>query len=190
MPIKAVLEEKKAAVLRGWLDLILADYPQDSTAFFKREKNRFANPVGYALRAGIEVLYDHLIGGVGIEEAPDTLEALEGIIKIRAVQDFTPTQAVSFIFLLKKAIRREIAVEIKNALVSPQELAALDSGVDDMALLSFDIYMRCREKIHEVRSNQIKNMSFTLLKRGGMPDPCSATGTCSEENISSKDDVR
>jgi hypothetical protein len=92
---------------------------------------------------------------------------LNDIIRIKAVQDFTPSQAVSFLPLLKKVVRDELGSDIQRQHFS-EELAAFESQIDNLALLSFDIYMKCREKIFELRVNEIKTMTFRLLKRANL----------------------
>jgi len=94
-----LLLQKKVAILERWHLLILDTYPADSSRFLKQEKDRFANPVGSIISAGIEALYDELIG----EMDPDRLSTcLDSIIRVRAVQDFSPSNAVAFIPLLKR----------------------------------------------------------------------------------------
>jgi hypothetical protein len=47
-------------------------------------------------------------------------------------------------------------------------LLLFESKIDDLALLSFDIYMKCREKIYELKSNEVRNMTFRLLQRANL----------------------
>jgi hypothetical protein len=37
-----------------------------------------------------------------------------------------------------------------------------------MALLAFDLYMRCREKMYEIRANEAKNQVSALLRKKGL----------------------
>jgi hypothetical protein len=46
-----------------------------------------------------------------------------------------------------------------------EQLSAFDSTIDDLALYAFDIYMKCREKIYELKANEAKNATFRLLQR-------------------------
>ena len=45
------------------------------------------------------------------------------------------------------------------------------SALDELILSAFDIFMRCREKIYEIRSNEIKRRSYKLWERAGISDP-------------------
>jgi len=164
MNLKDLLSEKKSAIVKRWFEIILESYPTDSSNFFKKQKNRFANPVGYALSQGVEGIFDDLLQEVEPEEVTPLLDS---IIRIKAVQDFSPSQAISFIFLLKMVIREELGNKISTDRMY-EELLAFESKIDDLALLAFDIYMKCREKIYEFKSNEVRNMTFTLLKRANL----------------------
>ncbi|MHC4664315.1 MAG: RsbRD N-terminal domain-containing protein [Planctomycetota bacterium] len=178
MMLKSLLQDKKTAVVQRWLDDILASYAKGTGSFLNRTKDRFANPVGHALRVGTQAIFDSLIEGL---EPDGIYRYLEDVIKIRAIQDFTPSQAVSFVFLLKKAVREELGKEAEN----PHHLAGLkelDSDIDRIALLAFDIYMQCREQFCEIRVNEIKRSVAVMTKMfdGRNPDPVS-DGNCSVE---------
>ena len=81
--------------------------------------------------------------------------ALEEIIRSRAVQDRTPGESVSFVFLLKDVIRNELKNQMNDKeMVS--ELAKLDSKIDNLACQAFNVYTGCRERINQIRINEIK----------------------------------
>jgi hypothetical protein len=84
---------------------------------------------------------------------------LDNIVRIRAIQDFTASQAVSFPFLLKQIIRAEFE---PDALPYSEELAALEARIDELALLAFDLYVKCREQVFEIKANEIKRRAFIL----------------------------
>jgi len=162
MKLKDLLSERKTAIVKKWFDLILQDYPADATNFFKQQKNPFANPVGHTLSEGIGRLFDELVYGLDSDEVFSS--SLDDIIRIKAVQDFSPSRALSFIFLLKRVIREELERDIAENQFSG-ELAALESSIDKMALLAFDIYMKCKERIYEIKADEVRRMTFRLLQR-------------------------
>lgn len=164
MVLEHLLPQKRAAILERWFQLVLGTYPADTSRFLKQEKDRFINPVGYAISQEIEALYDELLQGMNFDKLAD---CLDNIIRIRAVQDFSPSQTIAFIFLLKKAIREELASEITENRVF-EELLKFESRIDKLVLLAFDIYMKCREKVFEIRVNEVKaerERVFKLLER-------------------------
>jgi len=159
-----LLSEKKSLILKRWFEEILENYPVDSSNFLKTQKNRFANPIGCTISQAIEDLFDELLHDIYSDKC---ISKLDDIIRIKAVQEFTPSQAVSFIFLLKKIIREEMGHDIKKNHLS-DELQSFESNIDKIALLSFDIYMKCREKIFEIRVNEVRNMTNRLLKMANL----------------------
>jgi hypothetical protein len=66
-------------------------------------------------------------------------------VRIRAVQNFTPSQAIGFVFDLKGLIRAMAPADRQAS----KEMVVIESRIDALALLAFDLYMSCREKIYE-----------------------------------------
>ena len=93
---------------------------------------------------------------------------LNDIVKVRAVQDITAGEAVSFPFLLKKILREECPAEVSHY---PDEYANLEARIDEMALLAFDLYMQSREKLFEIKYNEAKRSAFMLerARQNGNP---------------------
>lgn len=161
--LKDILREKKPAILKRWFDVIMETYPTEAAGFLKGTKNRFTGPVGYTIHEGIDGLIEGLIGEVPFEEVSPFLD---DIIKIRAVQNFSPSQAVAFIFYLKRIISEELQnMSDAHGVVDAATLSALESKIDTLALMSFDTYMKSREKIYELKADEAKSMVFRLLQR-------------------------
>jgi hypothetical protein len=170
MSLRDLLRKRKTAVTENWLDRTLATYPSRTSAFLKQTKDRFANPVGHALTSGITAVFDDLLEGfedAGVVSAERYCSHLDDIIKIRSVQEFAPSQAVSFVFLLKEAVREELQEELRDVELSV-ELARFEARIDQLALFSFDIYTKRREKLYELRVNEIKRTGFRLLKKANL----------------------
>jgi hypothetical protein len=170
MILRDLLQKHKAAITERWLDKTLATYPARTSVFFKRKKDRFANPVGHELAAGTEAVFDDLVqmfDSPGSVTADQLCAHLDDIIKIRSVQEFSPSEAVSFVFLLKEAIREELEEEFRGGDILT-ELARLESHIDQLALFAFDIFMKRREKLYELRVNEIKRTGFRLLKKANL----------------------
>jgi len=165
MKLEDLLKQKASHIRKRWLNLIIDTYPADSQRFFREQKDRFANPVGTALSRAVETLYHELLHGMDPEKVHSSLDE---IVRIRAVQDFSPAGAMTFIFLLKKVLREELHREIKESTEPCEELLALESRVDEMALRGFDLYMNCREKVYEIRAKEAKNHVSRLLQRAGL----------------------
>lgn len=161
MSIEQFLSDQKDVILKKWFDLILETYPADTAAFLKKQNNRFANPVGHTIHQGMEQILQGLTG----EHTPEQVsEFLDNIIRIRAVQDMTASAAVSFIFSLKDVVRDTLRTA-SGQTMPYEELLALESRIDRLALTSFDIFMQCREKLYDIKANEMRNMTFRLLQR-------------------------
>ena len=161
---KDLLSGSRGAILKRWFDLILETYPADTATMMRKDKNQFTNPVGSTLSREIEVLFKGLCEGSRDEKCHASLDS---ILKIRSVQDFSPSRAVGFIFLLKRAIGETLKVEICKESVMDEWLK-FQSRIDELALQAFDIYTDCREKICEIRIKQAKaekEMAFRMMER-------------------------
>ena len=164
MDIKDLLSEKRADIIRGWYDLILKTYPRETALFMQEQKDSFSNPVGQTILKGIEDIFDEIVNG---SDPARMNEYLDNIIRVRAVQDFSPSDAIGFMFLLKNVIRSELMTEIRGRDLFA-ELLALESAIDDLARASFDIFMGCREQIYDLKANEVRNWTCRLLKRANM----------------------
>jgi hypothetical protein len=159
-----LLKRESEAILKRWFDLILETYPADAVALMRKEQNPFKNPVGATFSREIETLFKKLCEGVQNGEGQASLDA---ILKIRSVQDFSPSKAVGFIFHLKKAIEETLKSEISKE-QNIEAWRAFQSRIDALALQAFDLYMDCREKICQIRVNQAKadrEMALRMMER-------------------------
>ena len=164
MQLATLLSQKKAAILGRWLAMIFESYPPETAIFLRKEKNRFDNPAGYRISEGLEGLYGALLQEM---ERDQVLTCLDEIIRIRALQNFTPSQALAFIFLLKIVIREELAEEIQKENLAA-ELLDLESRIDGLALLGFDVYTKRREKIYEIKADEAKRRVSGLMRKTGL----------------------
>lgn len=164
MDLKNLLQKKRSHLIKKWCDLVLSSYPEQSQKFLRKQKDAIANPVGCTISEGIASIYDELLKEA---ESDQIALFLDNIIRVRAIQDFSPSQAVSFIFGLKSIIRKELEDEIQQEKIS-EDLVAFESKIDDLALQCFDIYTQCRQKIFDIRVNEVRNQSSRLLKMAGL----------------------
>ncbi|MGO9356093.1 MAG: RsbRD N-terminal domain-containing protein, partial [Xanthobacteraceae bacterium] len=130
-------------ILERWIAETIQSYPPSAAPFLAGENDPFRNPVGHTLRESLTALFDELQGNMD----PDRMaHALDAIIRIRAVQDLTASQAVRFVFLLKP-ILLELQPERNPVLLD----VLLNDRIDRLALLAFDKYMQCREQLADIR---------------------------------------
>ncbi len=164
MNLKEFLNKRKKAIIKKWFDMVVDTYPADTSRFLKSQKDPFANPVGNTTVSGLEAVFDELLSTMNHEKI---ISFLDPIIRIRAVQDFSPSKAVGFTFFLKTIIRENINRE-KSEKHNYDELLSLESNIDELGLIGFDIYMKCREKIFDIRANEHRNRFFGAFERAGL----------------------
>jgi hypothetical protein len=138
---QAILENQ--ASLDKWIARTIESYPAQTHSYLRSEDDPFRNPVGHALRENLGTLLRELLGAMDNDAIAPALDAL---IRLRAVQDFSPSDAVRFVFDLRAVVRE----------VSGQVDGALQSRIDALALMAFDQYMICREQISELRLKEIR----------------------------------
>jgi hypothetical protein len=160
MTLKELLTTNKSKILQRWLDLVLDTYPPETARFLKDEKDRFANPVAFTVKCNLELLLDDLLNN---SDEKSTLLHIEEIIKIRAVQDFSPSQAVSFVWLLKEAILDELKVQIKTKEMC-FELMKLESEIDKLSGAAFNVYSACKDLIYQIQIKEFKAENSALMK--------------------------
>ena len=144
------LAEKKRVIAGEWLERVLETYPENSSRHLRLETDPFQNPVGQTLKEGLSVLVEEILGGMTLARITP---ALDGIVRMRAVQDFTAGQAVSFVFLLREVVRKHLGDH--QAIL---ELA--ERRIDDLALQAFDLFMACREKMYEIKAEALKRSMY------------------------------
>ena len=154
------LDACRSAILENWRRLIFATYPGEAPKTLKRSKAPFMNPIGEIIRSGTEEVLEGFFGSADREALSSSLE---GIVRMRAVQEFTPARAVSFVFGIKDAVREEAW---KNEMPMPP--GHEEMRVDDLALLAFELYVACREKVFDLRAKMMRDRSYKLMQRAGM----------------------
>ncbi|HOA82933.1 MAG TPA: RsbRD N-terminal domain-containing protein [Thermodesulfovibrio thiophilus] len=157
MEINSVFSKKRQAIIDKAFNLTISTYPEGGISFLKGKHEQFTNPVGYNIYQSIQKIVDNLIADESLESF---VSSIEEIIRIRAVQDFTPSQAVGFIFLLKKAIYDELYNDVDLF-----QLMDYLSRIDSLALIAFDIFMKYREKIYDLKSKELIDRTWWVLKK-------------------------
>jgi hypothetical protein len=167
MTIEDFLIRNREKICRDWEEKTLSSYSKHASNLYGRDKNRFSNPVGNQLRSAISLCFQYLIEA---ETSPETLTpVLSDFIRIRAVQDFRPSDAVGFILQLK-----DVVWELLNnhpeldRLVT--EWVRIQSKIDCLTCLAFDIYVESRQRVFEVRIKELKRTGYRYLREIDLDD--------------------
>lgn len=174
MEFAALLEKKKEAVVNAWFERVMQTYAPDTAVFYQNQKDAFANPVGSTTKQTLTKLFDALLDPRDKKQQADLIDPL---VRIRAVQDFTPSQAAGFVFLLKPIVRNLFRKSRKR--LNTDELLEMESRIDSLAMVGFDVFMACREQIYSMKTNTERNTIYKAFARAGLikevaadePDP-------------------
>ncbi len=156
MDLAEAFRNHREKIISKWVDYTLSTYK--SSSFFTKERDQFANPVGGNVRESLTKLFTLLSKG---EDSKEYTLPLEQIMSIRSVQEFTPSQAVAPINAVKH-ITREVLTADKERKHLVGELYDFEFAVDLAVLSAFDIYMQYRERLYQVRINEIRSGSHIL----------------------------
>jgi hypothetical protein len=159
--IETLISGHEEAIAKKWIEAALKSYQAEAASFFLKEKNRFANPVSGMLSESLTKVVEGLAGQASND---DLAERLDPAIRVRAVQDFTPAQAVSFIFSLKQIIRDVVGKKADNA----EKIRQVDQKIDELALIGFNKYVECREKVFKIQAYEVRNRTFKAFERAGL----------------------
>ncbi len=158
------LEKQQATIVKEWVECVNKTYPVQTAKFLQRVKDAFDNPIGHASSQSLEAVVKGLLEG---QDAEWFMRALDSIIRVRAVQSFTSSEAVAFIFDLKKIVYRQLKHEQKSNQFW-EEWLDFEAKIDELALIAFDKYMECREKIYQIKATEEKHRTFSAFERAGL----------------------
>jgi len=159
-----LLHEHRQALLDRWFDLIVKTYPGLSSIFLHK-KHRWGNPVGTNIEGAIAGLFDELLKD---EAGADLPRLLDNVVRIRAVQDYSPSQGVAILLFVKHVVREKFAAEIADGRIPVSEVLEFESRVDSMMLVAFDIYSKCRSQLFELRLEDFKRHFSGILRKKGI----------------------
>jgi hypothetical protein len=188
--IGELLRERTDAIIERWVEVVLSSYPSEAAVLFQKEKDPFANPIGGTVRRGTRGIFQAILNGM---DPAELRSHLDEIVRVRAVQDLTPSQALSFVFSLRSIVR-EVIPELDADPRFHREVAELDAKIDRVALTAFDVYAECREEVNQLRINDVKRQVAWVFEKmnksnAGDPAPLEAIdgSTPASENVQRED---
>ncbi len=156
----------KQRLAKKWFSVIIDTYPAEAKIFLAKTKDAFANPVGNTIKRSIDQLTEIVLHRMLNRD--HVKDAIEPIVRIRAVQEFSISQALSFIFEFKPLIRKEIPSLLKTE-EGRRYMEDIDANIDAIMLTALDIYMSCKDTVYTLRINEAKkNVRQLLIKKNLM----------------------
>ncbi|NOX34315.1 MAG: hypothetical protein GXP56_11370 [Deltaproteobacteria bacterium] len=156
MHLKQILKKNRGPFIKKWFQATIDTYPEQTAKILGKDSNRFDNPVGAVTRETIEGVFSLITE----DFSQETLEkALDPVIRIRAVQAFSASDAVSFVFTLKK---------IGENILDDSLIGEFDKIVDKIALAAFNKFMKCKEEIFLLKATESKRRIHRAFERAGL----------------------
>ncbi len=160
-----VLRERRDSLVASWQKEVRDTYPKAGRIKFTQQSTSFNDPIGHILGRDLPVLLDLVLDGEF--ETPRLKEHLDPLCRLRSVQDYSPSQAIGFVYSLKKVVRESFSKsELSDATVLA-ELLAFESRIDKLAMYAFDIYVACREDLFELKTREAGRRSDLIIKHFG-----------------------
>ncbi len=176
MLLAELLADRKGEILDTWVNQVLATYPADAAHIFKKGKDQFANPIGFAVKSSLWEVYGLLFDK---DEPEKIVEPLRQLVQMRAVQTFEPSEAVSMAYILKKVVKEYCRQEKVTDLPGWQ---AFEEKADVLAYTMFDLYVACRERLYQTRIAEIKSGN-NIITDGGCPSKLMDSDTAGKAEL-------
>jgi hypothetical protein len=117
-------------------------------------------PLKHTFKAGLERIFDELIEG----KLPDIKHPmLNDVIQILAIQDTSPSKALSFYTILTALLNNRFKYQLKDEEINNQ-FNFLIANIYKAMSVSFDIYMNIRERLFNIKIKEITASNSRLLK--------------------------
>lgn len=154
-----IFRRHRDEVTRLWTEAVFSTYPLETNGFLRTRDDPFCNPVAHMTREAAGALYDAAIGeSVSVAS---TKAALDRFVKLRAVQKFTPSQSLGVFSLMKPILRKHVLPDLGRKL---DEYLDVESRIDSLTLLAFDMYVQDRETLAESRITEIRTQYAQLAR--------------------------
>ncbi len=169
----------KQEVARLWTEAVYSTYPFETTGFLRTQEDPFGNPVAHMTKEAAAAVYDAVAGeDVDMETVKG---ALERFVKLRAVQQYLPSQGLGVFYLMKPILRQRL-LPLCAAQGELEAYLEAESRLDSLTLLAFDIYVAARETLAESRIKEIRNQHAQLARwaqklESGLSDPPGSSDT-------------
>ncbi|OQY01221.1 MAG: hypothetical protein B6I26_05025 [Desulfobacteraceae bacterium 4572_130] len=165
------LRKNREKIINQWFQAAINTYPPETARILDKSKNKFDNPVGCVTKQSLEDVWDKLFHTLGHENRKNENieqkeinqekieEALDPVIRIRAVQSFSASKAVEFVFELKGIVKKIIGTSLNSS---------FEKKVDEISLAAFNRFMKCRENIFLLKATEAKRRVHKAFERAGL----------------------
>ncbi len=156
--LKDICKENEEKILLSWLNDFFHHHKLDDIGVSRTITDKFLNPVAFTIKASTKEIFPAIIGD---DVEPDTIKFhLDEILKIQAIQQLSPAQALLPLITIKNHIYAFTNNDAK--LIS--EFKEMTDRLDTLLLMAFDIFTQEKEKIYRIRVNELKSAQSQVLR--------------------------
>jgi len=139
-------------ILMALMEGLYEPYSPEAATSFRRKVDPFENPIGSTFGRSASIIADGMAAGMPPRAFRQTFDDM---IRIRAVQGISPSEVMSFLFAVRKALAAGTAGSGDDSLQA-SDIAEINEWIDCAIALCMDIYMECRENIFNLKVMELK----------------------------------
>jgi hypothetical protein len=152
-----VSAEMRGRFLKAWLACTLGTYPEHSGGLFRQAASPFRNPVGSTLHAALTGLTEELFDGF---DRARVTALVDIVVRLRAVQDFAPSQVTEFVTLARRAADR--VAETGTPRLGAGTLNLVSARIDALTPIADERLARCRDDLRAITERAARRRVFVL----------------------------
>jgi len=152
-----ILKEKKENILESWINKLKTEDSYFNADDQKEDSEDFAT-------AFLAALSDTTIEDKNSKGFDKVHEVLMGISVSRAKRGFSPRETASYLFSFKEALMDVLSEEISDPAVLYAESLKVSKIIDNMAILTFEGYIKGREDIISRQTDEITEISTPVIQ--------------------------
>lgn len=153
-----LLQTSEETILRGWLKALSAN--ADSRISLQEVESQARD----FLRAVVRGAEKGGLSDIHGEDFGDVRALLAEFSRTRALQGFSPSETATFVFSLKGPLFTEVRKSAKSAEVFGDNIWALTSLLDELALYTVESYQKTREELISRQRAEIEELSTPVVK--------------------------
>ena len=152
-----ILKEKKENILESWINKLKTEDSYFNADDQKEDSEDFAT-------AFLAALSDTTIEDKNSKGFDKVHEVLMGISVSRAKRGFSPRETASYLFSFKEALMDILSEEISDPAVLYAESLKVSKIIDNMAILTFEGYIKGRVDIISRQTDEITEISTPVIQ--------------------------
>jgi len=152
-----ILKEKKENILESWINKLKTEDSYFNADDQKEDSEDFAT-------AFLTALSDTTIEDKNSKGFDKVHEVLMGISVSRAKRGFSPRETATYLFSFKETLMDILSQEISDPAILYTESLKISKIIDNMAILTFEGYIKGREDIISRQTDEITEISTPVIQ--------------------------